>query len=241
MRHELAANEGATCLHGGPGGFHSRRWSVVGSDDHSVELELVSPDGDQGFPGRGDRPGALHRRRPTRSPSSTTPATDAPTVVSLTNHTYFNLAGAGTVEDHRLTVAADAFLPVDADSIPLGTLEPVQGGPFDFREAAGIHDRVRSPHPQVRQASRHRPRLRGRRATGCGSRPGSSTRRPGASSRSRRPSRRVQVYTGNKLDGTLTDREGRPLEPRAGIALECQEYPDAPNHPAFPSTVLRPG
>ena len=152
VRHELAANEGATCLHGGPGGFHSRRWSVVGSDDHSVELELVSPDGDQGFPGE-----VTARVRYTVGPDTVTiehhARTDAPTVVSLTNHTYFNLAGEGTVEDHRLTVAADAFLPVDADSIPLGTLEPVQGGPFDFREAAGIHDRVRSPHPQVRLAS----------------------------------------------------------------------------------------
>ena len=117
--YELAANEGATCLHGGPVGFDARRWSVVDADEASLELELVSPDGDQGFPGT-----VTARVRYVVSDDTVTiehrAETDAPTVVSLTNHAYFNLAGRGTVDDHRLTVAADAYLPVDAHSIPLG-------------------------------------------------------------------------------------------------------------------------
>jgi aldose 1-epimerase len=239
VTHELVANEGTTCLHGGADGFSARRWTVVASDDESVELELQSPDGDQGFPGTvtarvrysvgADTVTIEHRAR-----------TDASTVVSLTNHTYLNLAGEGTVDDHRLTVHADAYLPVDAASIPLGRPEPVQGGPFDLREPTGLGPRIRSPHPQVRQAKGldHAFVLRG-----SGLRPVARLEHP--------PSGRVldvsttqptvQVYTGNQLDGTLTDRGGRTLGPRTGIALECQAYPDAPNQPAFPSTVLRPG
>ena len=166
--------------------------------------------------------------------------TDAPTVVSLTNHTYFNLAGAGTIDDHRLTVAADAFLPVDAESIPLGRPEPVQDSPFDFRAPTAIGDRVRAQHPQVHLASGidHAFVVRG-----TGHRVAARLEHP-ASGRSlevstTQPS--VQVYTGNKLDGSLLDRDGRRLEERAGVALECQGYPDAPNQPGFPSAVLRPG
>lgn len=239
VRHVLAANEGTTCLHGGPRGFHAHRWAVVGDDDGSLELELVSPDGDQGFPGT-----LTARVRYTVTDDAVTiehrAETDAPTVVSLTNHTYFNLAGGGTVDDHRLTVAADAFLPVDAESIPLGRPEPVQDGPFDFRAPATIVDRVRAQHPQVHLASGidhafvvrgdgHRVAARLEHPTSGRSLEVSTTQ----------PS--VQVYTGNKLDGSLLDRDGRRLEKRAGVALECQGYPDAPNQPGFPSAVLRPG
>ena len=166
--------------------------------------------------------------------------TDAPTVVSLTNHTYFNLAGGGTVDDHRLTVAADAFLPVDAESIPLGRPEPVQDTPFDFRAPTTIGGRVRAHASAGAPGGGHRPRLR---RAGDGHRVAARLEHP-ASGRSlevstTQPS--VQVYTGNKLDGSLLDRDGRRLEARAGVALECQGYPDAPNQPGFPSAVLRPG
>ena len=150
-----------TCLHGGPGGLP--RPAVVRRSPPtttSLELELVSPDGDQGFPGT-----VTARVRYVVSADTVTiehrAETDAPTVVSLTNHAYFNLAGSGTVDDHRLTVAADAYLPVDAALDPpraagTGAGQPVR--PPGRRPSIG--DRVRSPHPQVRQASRHRPRLR---------------------------------------------------------------------------------
>jgi len=237
--HELAANEGTTCLHGGSVGFHARRWSVVDGDEASLELELVSPDGDQGFPGA-----VTARVRYEVSDDTVTiehsAETDAPTVVSLTNHAYFNLAGYGTVDDHRLTLAADAYLPVDPASIPLGWAEPVQDSVFDFRTGAELHDRVRSSHPQVRQAGGldHAFVL-----PGDGLQPAARLEHP-ATGRAlevstTQPS--VQVYTGNKLDGTVVDRAGERLGTRGGIALECQGYPDAPNQPDFPSAVLRPG
>ncbi len=239
VRHDLAPNEGTTCLHGGPDGFSARRWSVVASDDKTIDLELRSPDGDQGFPGT-----VTARVRYSVGPDTVTiehlARTDAPTVVSLTNHAYLNLAGEGTVDDHRLTVHADAYLPVDAASIPLGREEPVEGGPFDLREPAELGPRIRSPHPQVRRASGldHAFVLRG-----SGLRPVARLEHPPTGRvldvSTTQPS--LQVYTGNQLDGTLTDRGGRSLGPCTGIALECQAYPDAPNRPAFPSAVLRPG
>ena len=170
VRHDLAPNEGTTCLHGGPDGFSARRWSVVASDDKTIDLELRSPDGDQGFPGT-----VTARVRYSVGPDTVTiehlARTDAPTVVSLTNHAYLNLAGEGTVDDHRLTVHADAYLPVDAASIPLGREEPVEGGPFDLREPAELGPRIRSPHPQVRLASAARPRLRAARVRAAARRP----------------------------------------------------------------------
>jgi len=235
----LEANEGPTCLHGGPGGFHSRRWAVLDHDDVSLELELVSPDGDQGFPGR-----VTARCRYTVTDDSVTiehiAVTDAPTVVSLTNHTYFNLGGQGPVDNHRLTVDADSYLPVDAASIPLGQEVPVQDTPFDLRAGAELRDRVRSPHPQVGLAGGidHAFVLRGDGLRRAALLEHPSTGRALEVSTTQGS---MQVYTGNKLDGTLTDRDGQRLGHREGIALECQGHPDAPNQPTFPSAVLRPG
>jgi aldose 1-epimerase len=243
VEHRLAANEGPTCLHGGRDGFSARRWSVAEQTDGDGEavlvLTLTSPAGDQGFPGE-----VTARVRYAVSSDTVTiehvAETDAPTVVSLTNHAYVNLAGEGTVDEHRLTVASDAYLPVDADSIPFGTLEPVDGSPFDLRDGAPVGERVASDHPQVRQAGGidHAFVLRGeglRLAARLEHPPTGRTLEVSTT----QPS--VQVYTGQKLDGSLTDRGGRPLVARAGMALECQAYPDAPNQPAFPSAVLRPG
>ncbi len=239
VRHDLAPNEGTTCLHGGPGGFHSRQWSLVAADDTSLELQLVSADGDQGFPGE-----VTARVRYSVTADSVTiehfAQTSAPTVVSLTNHAYLNLAGTGTIDEHRLTVSADAYLPVDQRAVPLGRVEPVAGTPFDLRHGAVLGERAGADDPQVRQAGGldHAFVL-----AGDGLRPVARLEHPptGRSLEVSTTQPSLQVYTGHKLDGTLTDRWGRVLEPRAGLALECQAYPDAPNQPAFPSAVLRPG
>lgn len=239
VRHDLAPNEGTTCLHGGPGGFHSRQWSLVAADDTSFELQLVSADGDQGFPGE-----VTARVRYSVTADSVTiehvAQTSAPTVVSLTNHAYLNLAGTGTIDEHRLTVSADAYLPVDERAVPLGRVEPVADTPFDLRHGATLGERAGADHPQVRQAGGldHAFVL-----AGDGLRPVARLEHPptGRSLEVSTTQPSLQVYTGHKLDGTVTDRDGRVLEPRAGLALECQAYPDAPNQPAFPSAVLRPG
>jgi aldose 1-epimerase len=241
VSHRLAVNEGTTCLHGGPDGFHLRMWAVVESSEDAITFELTSPDGDQGFPGQ-LRARATYRVSAEGVSIELSATTDQPTVVSLTNHAYFNLAGpgAGTIDDHVLTVEADSYLPVDERSIPCGGLHPVAGTPFDFRRPATLGPRVRDESPQIAAVSGidHAYHLNGH-----GLRRAARLEHP--------PSRRflevhtdqpsLQVYTGNQLDGTVPGREGRLLRQGDGIALETQRHPDAPNQPALGSAVLRPG
>ncbi|WBP84756.1 aldose epimerase family protein [Kitasatospora cathayae] len=244
--HRLATQPNGHTLHGGTDGFATRLWDGVAVREGrraGVRLRLHSPDGDQGFPGELsvevtyllDPAGALwigYRA-----------TTDAPTVVNLTNHAYFNLAGegSGTVLYHLLRVDAAGYLPVDAELIPIGPVARVLGTPFDLREARRIGDRVVDRDPQIRRAGQgfdHTWVLDGNgfRRVAVLSHPASGRRleclttEPG-----------LQVYTGNLFDGTLTGRSGHPYEAYAGIALETQHFPDSPNRPEYPSTVLRPG
>jgi aldose 1-epimerase len=239
--HVLTANEGPTCLHGGVEGFHARLWSVVEVAPQQLTLRLVSPDGDQGFPG--ELTATVTYRVDGRSVViDYTATTTAPTVVGLTNHTYFNLGGAGgfPVDDHLLSVNASGYLPVDDASIPHGRVDPVVGTPFDLTTAAMLGPRVRAAHEQT---STVRGIDHAFVLDGSGLRPVARLEHP-ASGRALdistdRPS--LQVYTGNMLDGSLVGRGQRFLRQGDGIALETQGYPDAPNRPEFPSPVLRPG
>lgn len=241
VSHHLTANEGETCLHGGVEGFHSRLWTVLDHREDLLTLELGSPDGDQGFPGNLTAR-ATYRVTPDTVAIELSATTDAPTVVSLTNHTYFNLAGGagGTVDEHVLTVDADAYLPVNAKYIPLGHLEPVADTPLDFTRPASIGPRVRHPHPQVVQAAGidHAYVLGG---TGLRRAARLEHPRTGRFMELSTDQPSLQVYTGNYLDGTLTGRDGRLLRQGDGIALETQGNPDAPNQSIFPSQVLRAG
>ena len=218
--HRLAANDGAHALHGGVRGFDKRVWDAEPAGPAELRLSRVSPDGEEGYPGElraevryvldGDALRLEYRA-----------ATDAPTVVNLTNHTYFNLAGAGDVRGHVVAMEADRYLPVDEGKIPTGELAPVAGTPFDFTAPARVDARLggRYDHCFV---------LRGR-VTVADPASGRSmevtTTEPG-----------VQFYTGHMLDGAAT-----PYGPFAGLCLETQRFPDAPNRPDFPSAVLRPG
>lgn len=239
--HRLAANEGPTCLHGGPGGFHGRLWEVVDHTASSIRLSLDSEDGDQGFPGR--LVAHATYRTEGRSVHLELEATcDSPTVVSLTNHSYFNLAGlgTGTVDAHELLVEADSYLPVDETFIPLGHLESVTGTPFDLREPARIGGRTRRSHPQVVRARGidHAFHLRGggmRRAARL------VEPRSGRSLEVHTDQPSLQVYTGNQLDGTLSGPDGSLYRQSDGVALETQRHPDAPNQPSLGPSVLRPG
>jgi aldose 1-epimerase len=238
--HHLTKNEGDTCLHGGVDGFHRRLWTLVDHSDAALTMELVSPDGDQGFPGALT---ARARYEVTRAAVSLelTATCDRATVVSLTNHAYFNLGGVGrgTIDDHVLTVDADDYLPVDERSIPLGHHQSVAGTPFDFRAGARVGERMRQPHQQLSltQGIDHAYRLRGK-----GMRRAARLTHP--------PSGRVlevntdqpslQVYTGNFLDATTDGHEGRALRQGDGIALETQRHPDAPNQAALGESILRP-
>jgi aldose 1-epimerase len=239
--HVLPANHGAACLHGGPEGFHTRLWSAR-EVPSGVELRRTSPDGEMGFPGnlevtvtyQLDGDGLEIRYAAT---------TDLPTVVNLSNHAYWNLAGGGTVEDHVLQLPASTFVAVDAELIPT-ELTPVEGTPMDFRSPRRIGDRIRSSHPQLRYARGydHAWVVDAVEPDG-GLRLAARVHEP----RSGRvlevltdqPS--VQFYSGNFLDGAVPGRGGRSMRQGDALCLETQHLPDSPNRPDFPSTVLRPG
>ncbi|WEO97644.1 aldose epimerase family protein [Streptomyces sp. FXJ1.172] len=221
--HALEPNSGPNSLHGGARGFDKRVWDAEPAG-HGVRLSRVSPHGEEGFPGRLavsatytlDASGALR--------IAYEATTDAPTVVNLTHHGYFNLAGqdAGHAGGHELRIAASRFTPVDADLIPTGALQDVRGTRFDFRETRKTgsgydHNFVLDKGVTAvaqEAAELHDP--------ACGRTLTISTTEPG-----------LQLYTADHLPA--------PFSPTDGIALETQHFPDSPNQPHFPSTVVRPG
>ena len=237
----VGVHDRGNSLHGGPDGFDRRVWDVVEHGPDEVVLSLVSPDGDQGFPGtvsarvhyrvEGDRVRVVMES-----------TTDATTVVNLTNHAYFNLdgEGAGTIDDHVLTVPADLYTPVDASGIPLGDHSPVAGTPFDFRTAAPIGPALRREHPQVVDARGidHNYVIDG---DGLRTVAVLESLRTGTRLHVRSDQPGLQVYTGNFFDGTRRSTGGGRYRQGDGVALEPQLFPDSPNRPAWPSATLRPG
>jgi aldose 1-epimerase len=244
--YQLATNNGPNHLHGGPLGFHRQLWDaqpVKAADTVGVTFTRISSTGEEGYPGTLHVSVSYLVNRDTVDIQYEA-TTDAPTVINLTQHSYFNLGGPSRqdVLGHELTVHADAFTPVDATLIPTGAIEPVAGTPFDLRAAAVVGERLKLQHEQLRlgngfdhnlvvvgppgtlraAAVLHDP-ITGRRLEVSATEPG------------------VQVYTGQSLDGRITGAYKRRLTPHTGMCLETQHYPDSPNHPTFPSTVLRPG
>jgi aldose 1-epimerase len=238
--HQLGTHDRGNHLHGGPDGFDRRVWEVVEATDDRAVLELVSPDGDQGFPGQlTARASYAVTNDGVRIELSA--VADAPTLANLTSHAYLNLDGdgAGTIDHHRLTVDADEFTPVDDSGIPLGTHAAVAGTPFDLRGPRLLGEVVREPHEQLVAAGGidHNFVVRGSglRTHAVLESPGTRTR---LEVRSDQPG--LQVYTGNFLDGTRRSSTGRAYRQGDGIALEPQLFPDSPNRPEWPSAVLRP-
>ncbi len=240
----LAANNGPNHLHGGPKGFHRHLWAanvVNGPEGDALELSYVSRDGEEGYPGTLTSK-VVYSLRADGLVIDYTATTDAPTVVNLTNHAYFNLAGEGDVLGHELQVEADAYTPVDTTLIPTGERRPVAGTPFDFRKPAPIGGRIDAADDQLKAGGGydHNFVLRGAagelRLAARVVEPKSGrvlemlTTEPG-----------VQFYSGNFLDGTIVGRSGKGYARRSGFCLEAQHFPDSPNQPGFPSAVLRPG
>ena len=237
----VGTHDRGNSLHGGPDGFDRRLWEVLDHSADALTMSLVSADGDQGFPGtvsasvRYSVDGGVVRVEMGAT-------TDAPTVVNLTNHAYFNLAGegSGTVDGQVLMVAADEYTPVDGTGIPLGAHAPVTGTPFDFREPAAIGPALRRDHPQLLDARGidHNYVIRG-----SGLRTHATLHSPATGIhlevRSDQPG--LQVYTGNFLDGTNPSTRGGRYRQGDGIALEPQLFPDTPNRPDWPSAEVRPG
>jgi aldose 1-epimerase len=245
--YQVPVNNGPNSLHGGPHGFHTRLWSVRQVGDAALTLSRVSPDGEEGYPGNLSVEVSCSLVESDALRLEYVATTDAATVLNLTNHAYFHLSGESgrDVNNHVVWLNASHFTPVDANLIPTGEIAPVAGTPFDFREPTRIGARIREPHPQLQyaggydhnwafdgwQPSTAAPLLQARVTDPSSGRILEMwTTEPG-----------VQFYTGNQLDGTLLGPRGHPYTRGAGFTLETQHFPDSPNQPSFPSTVLRPG
>ncbi|MFF2461217.1 aldose epimerase family protein [Streptomyces mirabilis] len=246
--YQLSVNDGVNSLHGGAKGFNTKVWDIEGftsGSDVGLHLHYTSGDGEMGYPGtlKVQVTYTLTRHGDWRIDYRAT--TDKATVVNLTNHTYYNLAGEGSggIYDHELHLAAGRYTPTDSGLIPTGELAKVAGTPFDFRKAKPIGRDIRVGHPQLVTAKgfdhnwvldkgvtakpEHIATLRDPKS---GRTLKIATDQPG-----------VQFYSGNFLDGTLVGPSGHTYRQGDGMCLETQHFPDSPNHPSFPSTVLRPG
>lgn len=234
--YQLSLNEnGRTHLHGGIRGFGQRVWRIEELSENSVSLSLVSPDGEEGYPGCLTARCTYRLVDPSRLSIELLATTDAPTIVNLAAHSYFNLTGQNDVRDHRLAIQADQFLPVDADLIPTGELLPVADTPFDFR---GLRQ-IRQGDPPVLYdytfVVDFAPVDLPRKVAHLEAPDGSAalevwSTEPG-----------LQFYDGAKLAVPVPGLGGRRYGPFGGLCLEPQRFPDSPNHPNFTDTVLRPG
>jgi aldose 1-epimerase len=243
----LATNNGPNHLHGGTRGFDKFAWAAEGFEDQhgsGVRLTRTSPDGEEGYPGKLDVTVTYTLNDSNALTIEYGAVTDAPTPVNLTNHSYFNLkgAGAGDILDHHLTLHASAYTPTSSTLIPTGEIASVERTPFDFRRETAIGSRIDADHVQLRHAGGYdhnfvvdgsaadlRPAADVWEPT-SGRTLAVSTTQPG-----------IQFYSGNFLTGTLKGKGGRVYAKRGGLCLETQHFPDSPNQPKFPTTILKPG
>lgn len=241
----LAINNGPNALHGGPTGFQNRIWNLVSADDSKVVMEYASADGEEGYPGNLSVRASYTWDDNNALTLVLEAETDKPTVVNLTNHVYFNLAGhdSGSVLDHTLRLNAALYLPTDETLIPLpGKPASVDGTPMDFQKPKKLGLEINADFPalkygkgydncwvingkagELRETAELTDDASGRKLTVLTTQPG------------------VQVYTGNWLEGCPESKSGTRYHDYDGVAIECQGFPDSPNRPDFPSTELRPG
>jgi len=247
VTYHVPTNDGPNSLHGGTNGFNKKVWDAKPMqtvDGPALQLRYLSKDGEEGFPGNLsvtvrytlDKKDGLH--------IDYTATTDKETVLNLTNHAYFNLSGAGnpSILKNILTIDADHYTPVDGTLIPTGKVETVSGTPFDFRHATEVGKRIKDNNEQLTLGKgydhnfvlNHKGDLQALAAKvedlSTGRVLEVYTTEPG-----------LQFYTGNFLDGSVTGSIGGPYIYRSALTMETQHYPDSPNHPNFPTTVLEPG
>lgn len=238
----LIANENRNELHGGPAGFGRRPWSLLAHDAASVDLALVSQDGEMGYPGRLFATASYELLEPATLRITLQAFADEPTPVNLTTHSYYNLDGSPDIRDHRLMVNADQYTPVDSELIPTGEIARVAGTRFDFRETRPIRlgpdygdydtnfvlrrDRTADTdlsHPVLAHGATLRSERNGLAMALWTSEPG------------------LQVYDGHLIDLPMAGTGGTRLKPYAGMPLEPQRFPDGPNRSFFPPCILKPG
>jgi len=243
--YQLAVNNPPNHLHGGNQGFHEVMWQAVPfANDDAVGITFTrsSPDGEDGYPGKLDVTLTYELDNDNALSLRYHAVTDQATPVNLTNHSYFNLAGQGTILGHALSINADRYLPVDAGSIPTGELADVSGTPFDLRQSTVIGDNIALPHEQLRIGRGYDHNFVLNQQLG-------QTLTLAAMLREPQSGRVMQVYTqepgiqfysGNFLDGTQHGKQSA-IAYRGALCLETQHFPDSPNQSHFPNTILRPG
>ncbi|MBQ0006713.1 MAG: galactose mutarotase [Alistipes sp.] len=241
--YRLAVNNGPNHLHGGPLGFANLEWTATPIAENKLEFSLESPDGDEGYPGSLSIKVAYTISEEDVISLEFEASTDAVTIINLTNHTYWNLRGenSGCIFDHTLQINAAGWLPTSDSLIPTGFISPVEGTPMDFRTPKKIGQDIKADFPalkygkgydncwvidgasgELRQAAILSDEVSGRRLEVWTDQPG------------------IQVYTGNWLSKSPISKSGRPYNDYDGVAMECQNFPDAINKPGFPSPILRP-
>jgi aldose 1-epimerase len=241
----LAKNNGPNNLHGGDKGFDKQVWHAQPiAGRNAIEFSRTSVNGEEGFPGNLATRVIYELTDRNELVVEYFATTDRATPVNLTQHTYFNLAGEGSgdILGHQLTINADRYTPVDATLIPTGELAPVEGTPFDFRQPTAIGARINGAHEQLvhGQGYDHNWVLN---RSGDGLQLAARVVEPvsGRTLEITTTEPGLQFYAGNFLDGTIKGKGGRVYGRRSGFCLETQHYPDSPNKPEFPSTILRPG
>jgi len=244
QEYQLDANNGGHHLHGGSGGFHNVVWNAKQLNEQHLVLQYLSEDGEEGFPGNLNVQVQYILTDENELKIDYTAVTDKTTPVNLTNHAFFNLAGAasGNITDHRFMINAEKFIPVDSTLIPTGEFIEVGGTPFDFTEATAIGERLNCSNEQLAYgkgydhnfvlskdqsgklslAARISDPLSGRLMEIYTTEPG------------------IQFYSGNSLRGSDIGKEGKPYLPQMAFCLEPQHFPDSPNQPDFPTTILQP-
>lgn len=243
-KYSLATNNGPNHLHGGPGGFHNVVWDAKKLNNRHLVLHYISEDGEEGYPGKLKVQVQYILTDDNELKMDYTATTNEATVLNLTNHAFFNLGGAasGTINDHKLMINADRYTPIDSTLIPTGEIASVENTPFDFTEPTAIGKRISEENKQLRHGAGYdhnfvlNKKKKGTLTVAAKVRDPESgrvmkvlTTEPG-----------IQFYGGNFLDGSDTGKEGKPYKHRTAFCLETQHFPDSPNQPNFPSTVLEP-
>ena len=246
--YQLAVNNGINSLHGGPKGFHNQFWQtmpVKNGESDALELRYKSVDGEEGYPGRLDVKVTYTLTNQNEVVIDYEATTDKPTILNLTNHSFFNLAGEGVgdILAHQFIIYADSFTPVDDGLIPTGEIKSVKGTPFDFLTQHSVGERINGDHEQLKfgKGYDHNWVLNKKES---GSLTLAATVTEPTSGRvmevlTTEPG--MQFYTGNFMNGKDIGKSGKPYTYRSAFCLETQHFPDSPNHDNFPSTILRQG